>query len=68
MARYNNYLKSLKCMSPEKAKPLYNMIKSKPGLEKLTGVQCAAVAELIFHQHIVGCDDGWDGLFKFYGL
>ena len=48
MARYNNYLKSLKCMSPEKAKPLYNMINSKPGLEKLTGVQCAAVAELIF--------------------
>lgn len=58
MTRYSNFFKATS-LSPYTAETLYKIIDSNSGLNKLTGAQCAAVAALMFHQYVVGYDDGW---------
>ena len=70
MTRYSNFIKATSLttsLSPDTAETLYKIIDSNSGLNKLTGAQCAAVAALMFHQYVVGLDDGWeDGKKLFY--
>ena len=58
MTRYSNFIKATS-LTPNTAETLYKLIDSTPVLNKLTGAQCAAVAALMFHQKVVGYDDGW---------
>ena len=58
MTRYSNFIKATS-LTPDTAETLYKLIDSTPELNKLTGAQCAAVAALMFHQKVVGYDDGW---------
>ena len=58
MTRYSNFIKATS-LTPDTAETLYKLIDSTPELKKLTGAQCAAVAALMFHQKVVGYDDGW---------
>ena len=70
MTRYSNFIKATSLttsLSPNTAEALYKIIDSNSGLNKLTGAQCAAVAALMFHQYVVGLDDGLeDGQKLFY--
>ena len=70
MTRYSNFIKATSLttsLSPNTAETLYKLIDSTPELNKLTGAQCAAVAALMFHQYVVGLDDGLeDGQKLFY--
>lgn len=70
MTRYSNFIKATSLttsLSPDTAETLYKIIDSNSGLNKLTGAQCAAVAALMFHQYVVGLDDGLeDGQKLFY--
>ena len=70
MTRYSNFIKTTSLttsLSPNTAETLYKLIDSTPELNKLTGAQCAAVAALMFHQYVVGLDDGLeDGQKLFY--
>ena len=62
MTRYSNFIKTTSLttsLGPDTAETLYKLIDSTPELKKLTGAQCAAVAALMFHQKVVGYDDGW---------
>ena len=58
MTRYSNFIKATS-LTPDTAETLYKLIESTSVLNKLTGSQCAAVAALMFHQKVVGYDDGW---------
>lgn len=58
MTRYSNFIKATS-LTPYTAETLYKIIDSTPELNKLTGAQCAAVAALMFHQKVVGYDEGW---------
>ena len=58
MTRYSNFIK-VTSLTPDTAETLYKLIDSTHELNKLTGAQCAAVAALMFHQKVVGYDDGW---------
>ena len=58
MTRYSNFIKATS-LTPDTAETLYKLIDSTTELNKLTGAQCAAVAALMFHQKVVGYDDGW---------
>ena len=58
MTRYSNFINATS-LTPNTAETLYKLIDSTPELNKLTGAQCAAVAALMFHQYVVGYDDGW---------
>ena len=58
MTRYSNFIKATS-LTPDTAETLYNLIDSTHELNKLTGAQCAAVAALMFHQKVVGYDEGW---------
>ena len=58
MTRYSNFIKATS-LTPNTAETLYKLIDSTPELNKLTGAQCAAVASLMFHQKVVGYDEGW---------
>ena len=58
MTRYSNFIKATS-LGPDTAETLYKLIDSTPELNNLTGAQCAAVAALMFHQKVVGYDDGW---------
>lgn len=63
MTRYSNFIKATSLttsLSPDTAETLYKIIDSNSGLNKLTGAQCAAVAALMFHQYVVGLDEGWE--------
>ena len=53
-------------LSPDTAETLYKIINSNSGLNKLTGAQCAAVAALMFHQYVVGLDEGWEDRDKLF--
>ena len=62
MTRYSNFIKATSLttsLSSDTAETLYKLIDSTHELNKLTGAQCAAVAALMFHQKVVGYDDGW---------
>ena len=62
MTRYSNFIKTTSLttsLGSDTAETLYKLIDSTPELNKLTGAQCAAVAALMFHQKVVGYDDGW---------
>lgn len=62
MTRYSNFIKATSLttsLSPDTAETLYKIIDSNSDLNKLTGAQCAAVAALMFHQKVVGYDEGW---------
>lgn len=59
MTRYNNYLKATK-LTPFTAETLYRIISRTPALEKLTGAQCAAVAELMYQQKEYGYNECWE--------
>lgn len=58
MTRYSNFFKATS-LTPNTSETLYKLIDSTPELNKLTGAQCAAVAALMFHQKVVGYDEGW---------
>ena len=58
MTRYSNFIKATS-LTPNTAETLYKLIDSTHELNKLTGSQCAAVAALMFHQKVVGYDEGW---------
>ena len=58
MTRYSNFIKATS-LTPDTAETLYKLIDSSTELNKLTGAQCAAVASLMFHQKVVGYDEGW---------
>ena len=58
MTRYSNFIKATS-LTPNTAEALYKLIDSTHELNKLTGSQCAAVAALMFHQKVVGYDEGW---------
>ena len=58
MTRYSNFFKATS-LTPNTAETLYKLIDSTHELNKLTGAQCAAVTALMFHQKVVGYDDGW---------
>ena len=63
MTRYSNFIKATSLttsLSPNTAETLYKLIDSTPELNKLTGAQCAAVAALMFHQKVVGLEEGWE--------
>ena len=63
MTRYSNFIKTTSLttsLTPNTAETLYKLIDSTPELNKLTGAQCAAVAALMFHQKVVGYDEGWE--------
>ena len=57
MTRYSNFIKATS-LTPNTAETLYKLIDSTHELNKLTGAQCAAVAALMFHQKVVGYDEG----------
>ena len=62
MTRYSNFIKTTSLttsLGPDTAETLYKLIDSTSVLNKLTGAQCAAVAALMFHQKVVGYDEGW---------
>ena len=62
MTRYSNFIKATSLttsLGPNTAETLYKLIDSTHALNKLTGAQCAAVAALMFHQKVVGYDEGW---------
>lgn len=62
MTRYSNFIKAASLttsLTPDTAETLYKIIDSNSDLNKLTGAQCAAVAALMFHQKVVGYDEGW---------
>ena len=62
MTRYSNFIKATSLttsLGPDTAETLYKLIDSTSVLNKLTGAQCAAVAALMFHQKVVGYDEGW---------
>ena len=62
MTRYSNFIKATSLttsLGPDTAETLYKIIDSNSDLNKLTGAQCAAVAALMFHQKVVGYDEGW---------
>ena len=62
MTRYSNFIKTTSLttsLGSDTAETLYKLIDSTSVLNKLTGAQCAAVAALMFHQKVVGYDDGW---------
>ena len=62
MTRYSNFIKTTSLttsLGPDTAETLYKLIDSTSVLNRLTGAQCAAVAALMFHQKVVGYDDGW---------
>ena len=66
MTRFSNFIKATS-LTPNTAETLYKLIDSTHELNKLTGAQCAAVAALMFHQYVVGLDDGLeDGQKLFY--
>lgn len=56
MTRYNNYLKAT-VLSPCTAEIMYRIINNTPELNKLTGAQCAVVAELMYQQKEFGFDE-----------
>ena len=61
MTRFSNFIKATSLttsLSPNTAETLYKIIDSNSELNKLTGAQCAAVAALMFHQYVVGLDEG----------
>ena len=58
MTRYSNFIKATS-LTPNTAETLDKLIDSTHELNELTGAQCAAVAALMFHQKVVGYDDGW---------
>ena len=63
MTRYSNFIKATSLttsLSPDTAEALYKIIDSNSVLKKLTGAQCAAVAVLMFHQYVVGLEEGWE--------
>ena len=63
MTRYSNFIKATSLttsLTPDTAETLYKIIDSNSDLNKLTGAQCAAVAALMFHQKVVGYDEGWE--------
>lgn len=70
MTRFSIFIKATSLttsLSPDTAETLYKIIDSNSGLNKLTGAQCASVAALMFHQYVVGLDDGLeDGQKLFY--
>ena len=69
MTRYSNFIKATSLttsLSPNTAETLYKLIDSTPDLNKLTGAQCAAVAALMFHQKVVGLDEGWEDRQKLF--
>ena len=62
MTRYSTFIPTPSLTTslwPDTAETLYKLIDSTHELNKLTGAQCAAVAALMFHQKVVGYDDGW---------
>ena len=65
MTRYSNFIKATS-LTPNTAESLYKLIDSTPELNKLTGAQCAAVAALMFHQYVVGLDEGWEDRSKLF--
>lgn len=69
MTRYSNFIKATSLttsLSPNTAETLYKIIDSNSDLNKLTGAQCAAVAALMFHQKVVGYDEGWEDRQKLF--
>lgn len=58
MTRFSNFIKATS-LPPNTAETLYKLIDRTPELNKLTGAQCASVAALMFHQKVVGYDEGW---------
>ena len=58
MTRYSTFINATS-LTPNTAETLYKLIDSTSVLNKLTGAQWAAVAALMFHQKVVGYDDGW---------
>lgn len=69
MTRYSNFIKATSLttsLSPDTAETLYKLIDSNSDLNKLTGAQCAAVAALMFHQKVVGYDEGWEDRQKLF--
>ena len=69
MTRFSNFIKATSLttsLSPDTAETLYKIIDSNSGLTKLTGAQCAAVAALMFHQYVVGIDEGWEDREKLF--
>ena len=69
MTRYSNFIKATSLttsLTPDTAETLYKLIDSNPELNKLTGAQCAAVAALMFHQYVVGLDEGWEDRQKLF--
>ena len=65
MTRYSNFIKATS-LTPNTAETLYKLIDSTHELNKLTGAQCAAVAALMFHQYVVGLDEGWEDRQKLF--
>ena len=69
MTRYSNFIKATSLttsLTPNTAETLYKLIDSTPELNKLTGAQCATVAALMFHQYVVGLDEGWEDRQKLF--
>ena len=69
MTRYSNFIKATSLttsLTPNTAETLYKIIDSNSDLNKLTGAQCAAVAALMFHQKVVGYEEGWEDRQKLF--
>lgn len=56
MTRYTNFKKATS-LTPLTAETLFKIIDNTPELAKLTGVQCAAVAALMFQQKEYGYNE-----------
>jgi hypothetical protein len=56
MTRYTNFLKAT-ALTPLTAETLYEIINNTPELARLTGVQCAAVAALMYQQKEYGYNE-----------
>ena len=56
MTRYNIFLKAT-VLNPGTAEIMYRIINNTPELDKLTGAQCAVVAELMYQQKEFGFDE-----------
>ena len=56
MTRYNNYIKTT-VLTPGTAEIMYRIINNTSELDKLTGAQCAVVAELMYQQKEFGFDE-----------
>ena len=56
MTRYNIFLKAT-VLNPGTAEIMYRIINNTPELDKLTGAQCAVVAELMYQQKEYGFDE-----------